>query len=113
MAKTGNMLATVGSWLFIVGLVLALVSGFFELSSVWVAILIIIGLVVGFLNVTGKEATPFLMAAVSIVLVAYFGGDILSKVWLPLQRMLNSIIVLTIPATIVVAIKQIFELAKD
>ncbi|RJQ15893.1 hypothetical protein C4573_07110 [Candidatus Woesearchaeota archaeon] len=108
-----NVMATIGSWLFILGIVLAIVAGLWPLTTLWVAILIIIGLLVGLLNVTAKEAKPFLLAAVSLVIVATFGGDVVGTVWAGLERMLNAMIVLTIPATIVVAIKEIFGMARD
>ncbi len=113
MAGKTNMLATIASWLFILGIILAVISGFWPLNVVWTIILIIIGLIVGLLNVTAKEAQPFLLAAVSMVIISYFGGDVLSTVWIGLQRMLSSIIILTIPATLVVAIKQLFMLARN
>ena len=112
-AKKINMLVMAGSWLFIVGIILAIIAGFWPLSTVWTAILIVIGLLVGLLNVTSGEAKTFLLTAAVLVIVANFGGPILANVWIGLQRMLNAIIVLTIPATIVVAVKQLFALAKD
>lgn len=113
MAGKTNMMAFAGTWLFIIGLVIAIISGFWALNALWTAILIIIGLVVGLLNVSLKEAQTFLLASVAIVIVSFFGGDILSNVWVGLQRMLYAIIVLIIPATIVVAIKQLFAIAKN
>jgi hypothetical protein len=112
MAKKGvNMIQKIGSWAFILGIILALVAGFWALNPIVTAILIVLGLIVGFLNVTGHETTPFLLATVSLVIVSNFGGDVLSVVSPVLQRMLNTLIIFVIPATIVVAVKAVYNLA--
>ena len=120
MAKqqSTNLLAKIGSWSFIIGVVIALVMGLFpRLSGATVtSILILLGLIVGFLNVTGKETTPFLLATVSLVLVAKFGGDVLGAVATVgpyLQGVLNAIMTFVVPATIIVAMKAIWALAHD
>ncbi len=112
MAKKVSMMQKLGSWAFIVGIVISLVAGFWQLGIVLTAVLIVLGLIVGFLNVTGSESTPFLLATVSLVIVSSFGGAILANVSLVLQNMLNALIVFVIPATIIVAIKSVYSLAK-
>jgi len=112
MAKKGvNVIQKIGSWAFLLGIILALVAGFWTLNPIVTGILIVLGLIVGLLNVTGKETTPFLLATVSLVIVSTFGGDVLSVVSPVLQNMLNALIVFVIPATIVVAVKAVYNLA--
>ncbi|HIH32143.1 TPA: hypothetical protein HA235_05535 [Candidatus Woesearchaeota archaeon] len=118
MAKGTNMLAKVGSWAFIFGVVIALIVGIFSPTGNTVAttVLIVLGLIVGFLNVTGRETTPFLLAAISLVLVARFGGDVLglvAKIGPYLQGMLIGLMTFVIPATIIVALKAIYALAHN
>jgi len=109
--KSVNVVQKVGSWAFILGILIALIAGFWPLNSIVTAILIILGIVVGFLNVTGRETTPFLLATVSLVIVSNFGGAVLADVSWVLQNMLEALIVFVIPATIVVAVKAVWNLA--
>lgn len=118
MAKEGSskVAQKAGFWLFLLGVVISVLAGFMELRPWLVSLLIVLGLVVGFLNVTAGEVTPFLLAAVSLVLVTSFGGNVLGNVQVvgePLSRMLNALLVLVVPATIVVALKAIYSMAHE
>jgi len=118
MAKeTTDLVAKIGSWAFIIGVIIALVvGGFGSKDPIVTTVLILLGLIVGLLNVTGRETTPFLLAAVSLVIVSKFGGDVLINI-VPigetLQSILNAIMTFVIPATIIVALKAIYALAHD
>lgn len=118
MAKKGNMMAKVGSWSFIVGVIIALLIGLFSGlgSATAVSILVVMGLIVGFLNVTEKETTGFLLATVALVLVSGFGGDAIGQVATIgpyLKGVLQSLMIFVIPATIIVALKAIYNIAQD
>lgn len=119
MAKgSTDLLAKVGSWAFIIGVIIALIVGIFskEGNAVTTSVLIILGLIVGFLNVTGRETTPFLLASISLVIVANFGSGTLGSVTLVgefLKGTLNALMTFVIPATIIVALKAIYALAHD
>ena len=116
MAKTGGML---GKWAFLIGILLAVIVGLFgSLTSTIIAILLVIGIIVGLLNVGSKEATPFLLAVVSLILVAAFGADVLTVTYniggwiLNPVNILKAIMALIVPATIIVALKTVFSIAK-
>jgi hypothetical protein len=114
MAK--DAMSKIGVWAFIVGVIIAIIAGFWQLSGMVASLLMVIGLIVGFLNVQGKESSGFLMAAVSLVIVTYFGGQRLSSVALVgdfLSGILGAILIFVVPATIVVALKAVYALAKD
>ncbi|MFA6072747.1 MAG: hypothetical protein WC758_01395 [Candidatus Woesearchaeota archaeon] len=119
MAK--NTTSKLGVWAFIVGVILALVGGVIvgllnAGETVITAILIVLGLVVGFLNVTDKETKDYLLASVSLILVTYFGGATLGMVPVIgsyLSSVFSAIMTFVIPATIVVALKAIYNLAQD
>jgi ATP synthase protein I len=124
MAKSKeNTLALVGGWAFIIGVVIALLMGVFRslvanpnVSAILVGILIIMGIVVGFLNVTGDETKDFLLATVSLVIVSGFGSTVLKATPLigpALETTLSMLMVFIIPAVIVVALKAVFAIAKD
>ena len=112
-----------GVWAFVIGVILALIGGILVgllgAGQVWVtSILIILGLIVGFVNVTKSETKDYLMAAAVLVIVAYFGGATFQQIGLKtvgtyLQSVLNAILTFVIPATIIVSLKSIYALAKD
>ena len=119
MARKKNMLALVGSWAFVLGVVIALVFGIVgknSINEIFVSILIVLGLIVGFLNVTHKESTTFLLAAVSLVILAALGGRVMAQVTIIgpyLVGVLNSILMFVVPTTIIVALKAIYSSARD
>ena len=117
MAKQTNLLAKVGSWAFIIGVIIALIVGIFSgANAVTTTVLIVLGLIVGFLNVTGRETTPFLLAAISLVIVSSFGGAALGGVPAigdTLGGTLAALLTFVVPATIIVALKAIYALAHD
>ena len=110
----GNKL---GSWSFIVGLLLAVVLGVgwaekYHIAIVWVVFLM--GIIVGIFNVTAKETQAFLTAGTILALIAYLGINVgvFADVMI-IQNILRSILTLFIPSTIIVALKAVYELAKD
>jgi len=122
-SKKGN--GKIGAWAFLGGLILAVILGLFSASlnpsiySVIVALLVIAGILVGLLNVTSKESQGFLLAGVSLVIVSYCGQGTLTGLgnitWIGpiLSNVLSSLMILFVPTTIIVALKSVFELAKD
>ncbi|MBI3051899.1 hypothetical protein HYY74_05585 [Candidatus Woesearchaeota archaeon] len=114
-----DALAKVGSWAFILGVIIAVIAGLVDLgsnSATVTGLLIALGMIVGFLNVTGKETTAFLLASVSLVLVSKMGGEIMGDV--PtigpyINGVFGAILTFVVPATIIVALKAIYALAAD
>ena len=103
----------VGSWAFLIGVVLAVVLGLAgAIDEIWTIVFIFIGLLVGMLNVTNKETTPFLISGTVLIIASALGGSALSDVQ-TLSNVLNALLVIFIPATVIVAIKNVFILAKD
>ena len=113
--KTGNK---IGAWAFLIGVILAIILGVFSteltpsIYKIVLVVLILLGIVVGLLNVTTEETSRFLLAGVSLVIVAYIGSSALQIVPL-LNSVFNSLLILFIPATIIVALRSVFEVAKD
>lgn len=111
MARRGASGSTVGSWAFLIGVILALLVAFFNLpGSAW--LLVILGLIIGLLNITESETSKFLMAGTVLVIVSAFGASSLSSVaYLP--DIFNNLVGLFTAATIVVALKSVFQLARN
>jgi len=109
--KKGNML---GSWSFLIGVILALVFGFIQIGGLSQNItyfLVVLGIVIGLLNIADEEVHPFLMAGVILVIVGTLGQGVVSAVP-AFDRILQSMTVLFVPATIIVALKSVFTLAR-
>ncbi len=109
-------MARIGAWAFIIGLIISVFLGLFDNSpsTLILTILIVLGLIIGFLNITEKEVQGFLLACISLLLV----GSVLNISVFPLlgdqiQGIITNIILFIAPAALVVAIKQVFLLAKD
>jgi len=117
MAKSRNGVEKVGAWAFIIGVILAIIAGlFFGTNAVVTSVLILLGIIVGFLNITDKETSAYLLAAVSLVIVTSFGGSVLAHVaviGVYLQSVLGAIMTFVIPAVIIVALKAIYSIAND
>ena len=114
------MASKIGQWAFLVGLALAVVFAFVKAGSwegVLTLVLVIAGLVVGFLNITEKETTPFLIAAIALMATSAARleviNDLVPNVGTWLQNIVVNIGVLAAPAAVVVALKAIKSLAQD
>jgi len=112
-----------GAYAFLVGVILAVGFGLFNESlesagGLFYSALVIIGLIVGFMNVGDKNSGTFLMASVSLVVVGALGAEPLKYIALDnyvvtaLRNVLGSLLVLFVPATIVVALKTVFSVSK-
>lgn len=106
----------IGGWSFIIGLAIALIVGFLgEASGIIVTVLVILGLIVGFLNVTDKEVHGFLVASIALLL-AGGTGNLMSSVPIVgsfLSQILTNFAIFVAPAAIVVAVKELIGLARD
>ena len=113
-----------GAWAFLIGIILALAVGILSaglgsLNAVILAVLVVLGLIVGFVNVSGKEVNTFLMASVSLVIVSFMGAEGISGIRLlnlnignMVSSTLGALLVMLVPATIVVAIKSLFSISQ-
>ena len=111
-----NIVQKVGSWAFIVGLLIAIVAGFWPLGTVMTSVLIILGLIVGFLNITGKETNSFLFSTLVLVIMSSMGGQLLSSIQYigpMLQSIFSAMMLFIIPSAVVVGLKAIYSLAED
>ncbi len=118
----------IGAWAFLIGVVLAIVIG---ISTSFVSIpfltkynasiygiLTLLGVVVGFTNVTGKESQTFLVAGAVLVIVSKFGMESVSGSFIGVgiydlvSSIFGALLALFVPATIIVALKTVFSIAN-
>ena len=118
----------IGAWAFLIGVILAIIIGLSTtLISIPVlttysaqiyAILVILGLIVGFLNVTGKDSQTFLLAGAILVIVSKFGMESVTGSFIGIgigdavASTFAALLVLFVPATIIVALKTVFSIAN-
>ena len=109
------MLVNVGKWAFIVGVLLAVLTGFFTISYIGL-IMFLLGLVVGFLNISDKEIHDYLVAVIALLVIgvsAFQSLDTLSNVlgsWM--ETVITNFIAFVAASGLVVAIKAILQLGK-
>lgn len=102
----------IGSWAFLIGVILAIILALASaMTPVLMWVLVVVGLVVGFLNVADEETEPFLISGAVLVIVSSLGQNVVGVSPL-FERILDSLLLIFVPATIVVAIKNVFSLAR-
>ncbi|MBW2992226.1 hypothetical protein KY345_03350 [Candidatus Woesearchaeota archaeon] len=105
----------IGHYSFLAGIALAIIAGIgADLIAVNIVtmILVILGLIVGFLNVTAKETTEFLIATVALMLAGSANLAIIPAIGGYLQAILANIVVFVAPAALIVALKAVKALAS-
>ena len=108
------MLSKIGFWAFIIGLILALVAGLAWVdNNAVIIILLILGLIVGFLNVTAKEITLFLVATIALIVTGrVFEPLSLLSIGEHLDNILAYVATLMAPAAVVASIKALWAVGK-
>jgi hypothetical protein len=123
-----------GEYAFLGGIALAVILGLLasilpvELLPVLVAVLFLLGLVVGLVNITEKETTAFLIAAIALLTVAGSWGQLIavtlgtlgtvglggigSSATTAIVGVTSMLLAFVSPAAFVVAIKAIYNLAS-
>jgi hypothetical protein len=99
---------------FLVGFILAVVAGLFFFDQSWVLIvLLLLGLLIGLLNVNPSEVLPFMVAAIALVVVGNVFTPITTMdIGVKLGHIMTLIAALMAPAAIVVAIKTLYQASK-
>ncbi|MBI1972388.1 hypothetical protein HYS50_00085 [Candidatus Woesearchaeota archaeon] len=83
--------------------------GFVGTGGMTLWILAVLGLIVGLLNVTGKESHLFLVASIAFLVSAQG----LNVVWDALKPYVSNIMIFVAPAAAVVALKALYDIAKE
>ena len=114
----------IGNYSFIIGVIVAVVLGLAASAippgpAAWLwSLLVVLGLAVGFLNISGKDTKEFLWVTVALVVVAFAGSAQISSwsnvelIGLYLKGIFDAILAFVVPATVVVALKEVWDLAK-
>ena len=120
---------SLGAWAFLIGVILAIGIGIAsstlisiptltKYSSSIYAILAILGIIVGFVNVTNKDSQTFLVSGAILVVVSKMGMESVTGsligigVGSVMTSVFGALLALFVPATIIVALKTVFGIAK-
>ncbi len=105
-----------GHWAFIVGVLIAIIAGLVPAwqtaTVIW--ILVILGLIVGLLNITTKETVEFLVATIALVVIGTAGTQAIFQTFLGniVPQILGNIVAFVAPAGLIVALKSVYALAQ-
>jgi len=87
-------------------------TGNYQKQILWIVFLL--GIVVGLLNIPRKEVSPFLTSGTVLVLVSFLGIQvgIFEEVAPAIFNVLKGILTLCVPATLIVALRAVFDIAE-
>ena len=108
----GERIDQLGKWAFIVGIVICVVAGLVVAEAWMFWVLAVLGLVVGFMNITGEETKTFLLAAIGLMLSASSIMGI-PLIGVAVTAVLANVVAFMAAAVLIVALKSLFEVAKD
>jgi len=104
----------IGRIVFVIGVIIALVVGLMpSYAGTWgIAALVILGVIVGLLNVTTKEVGSFLLATVALLLA---GNALVAipSIGSTLTAILSAFVSFVAGAAIVLALREVFVMAKS
>ena len=115
MAKKQSSRSNLGHYAFLVGILIAIIIGLFPttetIRSAVTVILVVLGIVVGLLNITARETTESLVAAIALMTASAANYMVIPNLGGVLQTILEYIVTFVAPAAIIVSLKTIKQLA--
>ena len=125
----------IGSMAFMAGFIIALLAGIAQaadvilgmglvstdIAGVIALVLVILGLVIGYMNIKDKHITDFLIATIAVAIVGLVAlqpatavvAGVTSPIVVVINAIVGNIVTLVAPAALVVGLKQIMALAKE
>lgn len=111
--------AKAGEWAFLISVIIAVLGGLAApwATSAWVSVLLVIlGIIVGLLNISEKETTAFLIASIALIVsstAAFLALDLaISPLGTILDAIVKNLAVFVAPAVVIVAVKAVVALAS-
>lgn len=109
----------IGSWAFILGVVIAIIVGLLGVGvfgpvAAWIPlVMVILGVLIGLLNISDKEITNFLVAVIALLAASGVNWTLIPTVGAPLGAIFSNIASLMAPAAIIVGIKAVWNMASS
>jgi hypothetical protein len=104
-------LGMIGFIAFILGLALAIVFGIVAPTNYWVIlVLVILGIIIGALNITGKEIMPLLLATIALIVVGgVFEPIKVIGIGAMVDNILKLVATLVAPAAVIAAVRALWQ----
>ena len=121
----------IGSYAFLLGVIIAIIAGIAQVAAVldatvaaWILlVLVILGIIVGFLNIKDKHVTDFLIATIAVAMIGLVALNpaaqavpvdmIAAPIVALINNIVGNIVTLVAPAALIVGVKQIIALTKE
>lgn len=107
---------SLGRWAFALGILIAILIGFVDFSYSTI-ILVVLGLIVGFLNVTDKETHNYLVAVIAMLVIGFSGMQVFAILntgfYFWVEEVLTSFVTFVAASGIVVAVRAIFKMGEN
>lgn len=109
------MQENIGKTVFLVGVGIAILTALIpqldEYKNIVLWVLVALGFLTALLNITPQESTPFLIAVIALLLVSNSLGKLAELGWF--SGMLSNVDAFVVPAGLLVAVKSIWDLARQ
>lgn len=116
-----KLITLVGPAAFYIGLLIVLIAAFVTPSGWLFVALGVLGVIVGLLNITTRETSPFLLASIAFIVAAWGMWALMSEVLSPnipeiltkeFLRLVTNLTVLIGASAMVISLRAIYEVAK-
>ncbi|MDI6721587.1 MAG: hypothetical protein QMD85_04300 [Candidatus Aenigmarchaeota archaeon] len=107
----------IGELAFILFVLIAIVAGLTTYANpsggygVVVIAMILLGVIVGFINISEKETIPFLVAAIALLAAGTANFEALGLIGKVVSNILDFVGAFVAPATVIVSLKAIYSLS--
>ncbi len=101
-----------GKMVFLIGILACFFAGFYYQEINFTSFLFFLGIIVGFLNISEKESTPFLISVSALLLIG-LAGFRFYHMQKEIFTALSNVLIFASGAVMIVAFKQILILGKD
>jgi len=106
----------IGKWAFIIGLVIAVLASFItSYATIVLLVLFILGLVIGFMNISDKDHIKFLVAAIALITLGVGSISALALLGIVstyINAILGNFVAFVSAAALVVSIKSLVETSQ-
>ncbi len=106
--------AKIGEWAFLIGVIITLLVGLLKgatATGTTATILVVLGVLVGLINITEKQTTGYLVSAIALLIAGSAGLGTL-PFGTQISAMLGNIVLFVAPAAVIVALKTVVTLGK-
>ena len=111
----------IGGAAFILGVIIAIIAGIAATLGASYAgavalVLVVLGIIVGFINISEKQNVNFLIAAIALMVVGTANLTVINNIIPMLGTLLTSIVqniaIFVAPAALIVSLKGIWKISK-